>query len=75
MFAIIMILAVVVIAPSEEMREFSRHSNGVAAYEFVTAKPCETGLHSSGYAYAPSGRVVLKQLNEDGTVTMPVCED
>ena len=75
MLAFMIIIAVVLVAPSEEMREFSRHSNGVAAYEFVTSTPCESGLRRSGYAYAPSSKVYLKQKNLDGTVTMPVCED
>jgi hypothetical protein len=32
-----------------------------------------TGKTDSGYAIAPFGNVVLKQVNTDGTVSTPVC--
>jgi hypothetical protein len=58
----------VIIFPTEEMKEFRAHSNGMAEYRFVEAVECETGLNKSGYSVAPSGNIVLKQVNADGTV-------
>ena len=29
---------------------------------------CKTGLRDSGFAYAPTGGIMLKQVNKDGTV-------
>jgi hypothetical protein len=74
MLALITILGMVIISPPGEIKAFSQHSNGVAAYEFIKLKPCETGVRRSGYTYSPiGGSVVLKQKNPDGTVTIPAC--
>lgn len=54
--------------PTDDMKDFRAHSNGVNKYEWIEATECETGLKQSGYSYAPSGSVMLKQVNEDGTV-------
>jgi hypothetical protein len=53
---------------SDGMSEFREHSNHNAQYVFSYVKECESGLRESGYAYAPSGSLVLKQVNRDGTV-------
>ena len=53
---------------SDGMSEFHDHSNHNAEYVFAYVKDCESGLRDSGYAYAPSGSLVLKQVNRDGTV-------
>ena len=71
----LIILFAVVLFPPTELREFVKHGNGVPEYEFVTSQPCKTGLRPSGYAYAPAGRIMLKQKNLDGTVDAAVCSD
>ena len=68
-------MMMIIMFPSEGMQEFSRHSNGVAEYEFVTVKPCEDGLRKSGYALVPFNSIALKQKNLDGTITEPTCTD
>ena len=68
-------MAMFIMFPTEGMQEFSRHSNGLAEYEFVTVKPCESGLRNSGYALVPFSSVAVKQKNLDGTVTEPACTD
>ena len=75
MAVVLIVLLGLVIFPSEEIKEFGRHSNGVQEYVFVTSKACPSGLRKSGYSYAPGGHVVLKQKNLDGTVSEPVCSD
>ncbi|MGB1924175.1 MAG: hypothetical protein ACPHQA_02740 [Candidatus Puniceispirillaceae bacterium] len=56
------------------MQSFSKHSNHNPEYRFVRAVPCETGLKSSGYSVAPTGRLFLKQVNKDGSVGV-VCSE
>ena len=61
MLAFMIIIAVVLVAPSEEMREFSRHSNGV---RHTNSSPAHraSGLRRSGYASCPrQAKVYLKQ--------------
>ena len=58
---------------SEAYQEFAKHSNGISEYAFVRSGPCETGLRDSGYALSLSGSIMLKQVNEDGTVSDQVC--
>ena len=70
----ILLIAFIAVGTSDSYREFARHSNGVAHYEFVTVQ-CETGINSSGYAYAPFDKITLKQVNTDGSVTLPACVD
>ena len=53
---------------SESYQEFSENSNGNPAYAISVVGECRSGLRESGYAWAPVGSVVLKQLNHDGTV-------
>jgi hypothetical protein len=56
------------------MQSFSEHSNNNPEYRFVRAVPCETGLKSSGFSVAPTGRLFLKQVNKDGSVGV-VCSE
>ena len=66
--AAIMFLIGVGFYQSDGMSEFRQHSNHNPQYVFAYVKECESGLRESGYAYAPSGSLVLKQVNRDGTV-------
>ena len=73
---IIAILAVMLISiQSDAYQEFSKHSNGMQEYVFVESRPCETGLRDSGYAISVTGNVMLKQVNEDGTVSDQICQN
>ena len=69
----IIALALIATVNSEPYQEFSKNSNGIAEYKFVSKTHCQTGKHDTGYAVAPFGSVVLKQVNTDGTVSEPVC--
>ena len=53
---------------SEAMSEFRTHSNHNPEYVFAYVEECDSGLRGSGYAFAPSGSVMLKQVNRDGSV-------
>ena len=59
---------------SEAMSEFRTHSNHNPEYVFAYVEECDSGLRGSGYAFAPSGSVMLKQVNRDGSVG-EVCTD
>jgi len=59
---------------SDAMSEFREHSNHNPEYVISFVKECESGLRDSGYALAPSGTIVLKQVNKDGSVG-DVCTD
>ncbi len=73
---VIALLAFMLIATqSDAYQEFSKHSNGMAEYAFVESRPCETGLRDSGYALSLTGSIMLKQVNEDGTVSEQICSD
>ena len=74
MWAIVFILGILGISHTESMQSFQQHSNHNPVYKFVRAVPCESGLRSSGYSVAPTGRLFLKQVNKDGTVGA-VCSD
>ena len=58
---------------SDAYQEFSKHSNGMDEYVFVQSRPCDTGLRDSGYALSFTGSIMLKQVNEDGTVSDLIC--
>ena len=60
---------------SDTYQEFSKHSNGMDEYVFIQSRPCETGLRDSGYALSFTGSIMLKQVNEDGTVSDQICSD
>ncbi len=71
---VIAILALMLMGTqSDAYQEFSKHSNGMKEYVFVQSRPCETGLRDSGYALSLTGSIMLKQVNEDGTVSDQVC--
>ena len=38
------------------------------AYQFVEAIPCKTGMHNNSFVLAPTGKVVLKQKSDDGSI-------
>ena len=74
MWAIVVILGIAGIYNTDSMQSFRQHSNHNPVYKFVRAVPCENGLRSSGYSVVPTGRLFLKQVNQDGTVGS-VCSD
>jgi len=74
MTIIILFIAVFGLAQSEAYKAFKANSNNNPNYAFVSVHNCETGKRESGFAFAPSSTIVLKQRNQDGTVG-PVCQD
>jgi GTP:adenosylcobinamide-phosphate guanylyltransferase len=70
---VLIVVAAISLFKSEPLAEFIKAGNGNPVYKFVPIKECETGKRESGFALAPTGIVVLKQLNHDGTVG-DVCE-
>ena len=72
--AILVILLGLMVFPTEEMAEFRKHSSGSGKYVWVETVECSSGMRRSGYSYAPSGSVFLKEVSEDGTLEMPVCD-
>ena len=37
-------------------------------YQFVKATSCETGPYNKSYVLAPTGKVILKQKSNDGSI-------
>ena len=37
-------------------------------YQFVEAMSCKTGIHNDSYVLAPTGKVILKQKSDDGSI-------
>ena len=74
MWALILVFGIAGLYNTDAMRSFSEHSNHNPEYKFVRAVLCETGLKSSGYSVAPTGRLFLKQVNKDGSVGV-VCSE
>ena len=37
-------------------------------YQFVEAVSCKTGMHNDSFVLAPTGKVVLKQKSDDGSI-------
>ena len=68
MLGLILALGLVAVFTSDDVQEFRKHSNGNAVYEWAVVTPCLTGMRQSGFALAPTGAIVLKQVNRDGTV-------
>ena len=60
--------AVIGLFNSDPVVEFVREGNGNPVYKFAYVGDCETGKRDSGFALAPTGSVVLKQVNRDGTI-------
>ena len=46
--------------------EANNHQN--IQYSFVKAKKCNTGKRSNSYVLAPTGKVILKQKSDDGSI-------
>ena len=46
--------------------EANKHNS--IEYQFVKAMPCKTGMHDESYVLAPTGKVVLKQKSNDGSI-------
>ena len=74
MWVLILVFGVAGLYSTDAMQSFSEHSNNNQEYGFARAVPCETGLKSSGYSLAPTGRLFLKQVNKDGSVGV-VCSE
>jgi len=74
MAAVFVILLGFGVYTNDAMSEFRQHSNHNPHYVISFVGDCESGLRASGYAYAPSGSVMLKQVNKDGSVGA-VCTD
>jgi hypothetical protein len=72
--AALVILVGLGIYNSDAVSEFRAHSNNNPEYVFAFVEDCDSGLRDSGYAYAPAGSIMLKQVNRDGTVG-EVCTD
>jgi hypothetical protein len=71
---VILVLGAALLAlNSEGYQQFSKHSNGMAEYVFVDSRACPNGLRDSGYSLTPTGTLVLKQVNADGSVSDLVC--
>lgn len=68
MLGLILVVGLVTTFTSDNVKEFRKHSNNNAVYEWVVVSPCPTGMRKSGFALAPTGTVILKQVNRDGTV-------
>jgi hypothetical protein len=74
MTMVILVLGAALMAfNSEGYQEFSKHSNGMAEYVFVDSRSCPNGLRDSGYTLTPTGTLMLKQVNTDGSVSDLVC--
>ena len=74
MVAALVILLGLGVYNSDALSEFRTHSNHNPKYVFTYVEECNSGLRGSGYAYAPAGSVMLKQVNRDGSVG-DVCTD
>ena len=37
-------------------------------YQFVKAMPCKTGMYKDSYVLAPTGKIILKQKSDDGSI-------
>ena len=68
MVAAFVILVGLGVYNSDAVSEFRAHSNHNPEYVFAYVEECDSGLRNSGYAFAPSGIIMLKQVNRDGTV-------
>ena len=68
MVVALVILVVFGIYQTDSVQEFRANSNHNPVYKIVRGVPCDSGLKSSGYSMAPTGKLYLKQVNRDGTV-------
>ena len=74
MVTAVVILVGLGIYSSDAVSEFRTHSNKNPQYVIAYVEDCDSGLRRSGYAYAPGGSIMLKQVSRDGTVG-EVCTD
>ena len=68
MGAALLVLIGLGVFTSESMQNFRENSNGNPKYVISVVGDCDTGFRDSGFAYAPFGGIVLKQVNLDDTV-------
>lgn len=68
MLEIILAVGLVSTFSSDSVQEFRKYSNSNPVYEWALVSPCPTGKRPSGFALAPTGIVVIKQVNRDGTM-------
>ena len=54
----------------ENVKNFLVEANkhNTIEYEFVEASICETGAYNDSYVLAPTGKVILKQKSNDGSI-------
>jgi hypothetical protein len=71
---ILVLVAAIGLFNSDPVAEFIKNGNGNPVYKFVYVEECTSGRRDTGYALAPTGSVMLKQVNKDGTVG-DVCKD
>lgn len=71
---ILVLVAAIGLFNSDPVAEFIKNGNGNPVYKFVYVEECKSGRRDTGYALAPTGSVMLKQVNKDGTVG-DVCKD
>ena len=46
--------------------EANKHNS--IEYQIVEAASCQTGMHNDSFVLAPTGKVVLKQKSDDGSI-------
>ena len=46
--------------------EANKHNS--IEYQFVEAIPCKTGMYNDSYVLAPTGKIILKQKSDDGSI-------
>ena len=46
--------------------EANKHNS--IEYQFVEATSCKTGVYNDSYVLAPTGKVILKQKSNDGSI-------
>ena len=46
--------------------EANKHNS--IEYQIVKATSCKTGMHDESYVLAPTGKVILKQKSNDGSI-------
>ena len=54
----------------ENVKSFLVEANkhNTIEYQFVEASICKTGAYSDSYVLAPTGKVILKQKSNDGSI-------
>jgi hypothetical protein len=54
----------------ENVKSFLVEANkhNTIEYQFVKASTCKTGAYNDSYVLAPTGKVILKQKSNDGSI-------